>query len=204
MNQRLLPLALLVLPGIAGAWTLDKTPDLGDYWYPLGVAGNTSIYANSFVFNGSSSDASLTKLGVHLRLGGGSEAPLKYFLLADGGNAPTPTILSTGFGTVGTSSGSLVLLTQAMSSVTLVPGTRYWVAAQAQAAGGFYQVGAHTQNSVQSDNGTFWYSNPNSFSDWDGQGLTPEMGIYVETVPEPATMAALALGAGALARRRRR
>lgn len=195
----------LALGTVAQAWVLDKTPDLGDFWYPLGLEPDTTIYVNSFVFNGASTDVTLNKLGIHLRAPDGRGDELRYFLLKDAGNAPSATILSSGIGTVATSSPDLFLLKQDMEQIELTPGARYWVAAQAQDNSGlYYQVGGHTQNSVQSDDGTFWYSNYNDFGDYDGQGLTPEMAIYVETVPEPATLAAMGLGFAFLARRKRK
>lgn len=203
----ILAAGVAALSSFASAWTLDKLPDLGPYWHPLGNSPNTSIYANSFIYNGPSGET-LTTLGVHLRFQqDGNPDSLRYFLLQDAGNAPSAGILSTSTSDVSTNSNSLVLLTAGMSPFAMTNGVRYWVAAQGQGTGGgSYQVGASTQNSVQVDNGTFWYSNPNDFNNFDGQGLTPEMAIFVQTqaVPEPATMAILGLGLFAVAARRRR
>lgn len=188
----------------AFAWTLDKTPDFGAWWNPLGQQG-TPIYANSFIFNGGAGDNTLSKLGVHIRnQGTGAGQDLRFFLLADGANNPTSTILSTSLFDVQTNSPDLVLLTVDMGATNLTVGQRYWVAIEGLGGGETYQVGGHTQNSVQNDNGTFWYSNAGDLSNWDGQGLTPEMAIYVETVPEPASMIALGAGIAALVARRRR
>lgn len=188
----------------AFAWTLDKTPDQGNFWFPLGEGG-TPIYANSFIFNGAPADNVLSKLGVHIRNSGtGAGQDLRFYLLADGTNNPTPTVLSTSLFDVQTNSDVLVLLTADMGATNLTVGQRYWVAIEGQGGGEVYQVGGHTQNSVQNDDGTFWFSNPGDFGNWDGQALTPEMAIYVETVPEPATMIALGAGIAALVARRRR
>jgi hypothetical protein len=206
--KKLLSIAALGAVSAASfAWTLNKTPDIGPWWHPLGQGG-TPIYANSFIFNGSAGDSTLSQLGVYLMdmSGGAGGQDLTYYLLADSGNAPSATILSTSVGTVSTNATQLTLITANMTAVNLTPGQRYWVAARGMGNNqNTYQTGGHTQNSVQVDNGTFWYSNPDSFSNWDGQGLTPEMAIYVNTVPEPGTMIAIGVGvAGLIARRRRK
>lgn len=207
MKKLLFAIATATVASSSFAWTLDKTADLGPFWNPLGASPNTSIYADSFVFNGATGE-NLSQLGIHLlNTGAGHGQDLKYFLLADGGNAPTSTILSTSTANVQTDSNTLTLLTANMSGFAMTNGTRYWVAAQGQGNDvGFYQVGGHTQNSVQNDNGTFWYSNNNDLNNWDGQGLTPEMAIYVhsDAVPEPMTMLVLGAGVLGVARRRRR
>jgi hypothetical protein len=197
--------ALLAVASVcagASAWTLDKVPDIGPWWNPLGPTG-TPIYANSFIFSGGVGEETIVTAGLYLRTDG-SGPDVQMLLLADGGNAPTSTILSTSVGTVSTLSNTLTLVTAAMSPYAMTAGQRYWLAARSETGDGTYQTGGHTQNSIYADNGTFWYSNANDLNNWDGQGLTPEMAIYVDTVPEPATIAAFALGLGVLVARRRK
>ena len=52
---------------MASAYVLDKTPDIGPWWHPLGVSPDTSIYANSFIFTGANNDATLSQVGVYLQ-----------------------------------------------------------------------------------------------------------------------------------------
>ena len=182
---------------------VDKAPDLGEYWYPL---GGTPIYSDSFIFSGNTGD-SATVGGAYMRALGASPTTFQFLLLADAGNAPSSSILASSAFT-STNSGSLTLVTGALSANSLVNGTRYWLALSTVGGSGgdSYQMGGHTQNSIYNDNGTFWYSNAGDLNNWDGQALTPEMAIYVEAspVPEPATMAALGMGALALIRRKRK
>ena len=205
----LIAAALTMLSSFASAqWMLDKVPDRGPFWQPLGVSPATAIYANSLIYTGPNGQV-LTSMGVYIRersLSGVQGQDLRYFLLANGTNNPTGTILSTSTSDVSTNSATLVALSANMSPFSMVNGTQYWFAAQAQGNNSnVYQVGAHTQNSIYSDSGTFWFSNANDFNNWDGQARTPEMAIFVNSaVPEPASMAVLGLGFAALAARRRR
>jgi len=189
---------------------IDKTPDLGAFWLPLSApTAGTEVYTNSFIFTGGTGD-SATVAGAYMRSLGGTPTTFQFLLLADNSNSPSNSILASSAYT-STSSTDLVLVTGALSTNSLVNGSRYWVALSTwggDGAAGSYQVGGHTQNSIYNDNGTFWYSNADSGfgGAYDGQNLTPEMAIYVEAapVPEPATMAALGMGALALIRRKRK
>lgn len=208
MIKKTFILGLTLVAAASQAYVVvDKTADLGDFWNNIGPS-NTPIYTNSFVFNGATGDAA-TVAGTYLRVNGtsGVSSTFQFQLLADSGNAPSATVLASSAFTSTTSS-TLTLLTANLSANSLVNGTRYWLALNSVGGSGGdgYQVGGHTQNSIYNDNGTFWYSNAGSLSNWDGQNRVPEMAIYVEAapVPEPASMAALGLGALALIRRKRK
>jgi hypothetical protein len=205
MRKLGLTLVFGVLAAASQAYlVVDKAPNTSG-WLPLGLNG-TPIYANSFIFSGTTGDVA-TKLGGYVQWNGNGNTPqtFQFLLLADGGNAPTSTILAS---SAYTSSANLnmTLVTEDVTSSALVNGNRYWVALSCVGGSGddFYIMGGHTQNSVYNDNGTFWFSNPGDLNNWDGQGFTPEVGIYVEAapVPEPATMAVLGFGALAMMRRR--
>jgi hypothetical protein len=207
--SRFLPSALLLAATVvASAGTIDKQPDQGTYWHTVGAgSSNTKVYADSFIAP-ASGDLSLQSLGIWLQ-GGGSE--LKFQILADDGNKPNGGSVLSSSAVFSGNYGSLSLVTMPMSSLMLVPGQRYWAAASGVGLtpGTGYYVGGHTQNSGGIvDNGTFWYSNAADGLSFDGQGLTPEMAYQVNLtaapVPEPASMAALALGGCAVLRRRRK
>ncbi|MBX3118409.1 MAG: PEP-CTERM sorting domain-containing protein [Fimbriimonadaceae bacterium] len=184
---------------------VDKAPNTGG-WSPLGQLPFTRIYANSFIHSGATGDVA-TVGGAYVQSSGQDPSTFQFLLLADGGNAPTSTVLaSSAF--VSDNSGAMTLVTSALSSNSLVNGQRYWLALSAVGGSGVdaYSLGGHTQNSVYADNGTFWFSNAGDLNNWDGQAFTPEISIYVEAqpVPEPATMAVLGVGALALLRRRKK
>ncbi len=69
----------------ASAGVITKTPDLGNYWNPLGDNG-TQVYANSFVAD---ETGSVTELGLWLS-GGASDLRFQIFGSAGGvvGNGP--------------------------------------------------------------------------------------------------------------------
>lgn len=206
-------LAFVTLVGVtalSSAWSLDKTPNYqdGDFWRPLALP-QTGIYADSFIFTGATGET-LAELGVYLRdpdgNGGGN---IRFYLLQDGGNAPTSNILATSLVDVSTNSQTMTLLAANTTSFSMVNGVRYWVAAQAMTEADIYITGGHVQNSIYNDNGTFWFSNANDLNIWDGQALTPEMSIHVKTtgepsVPGPAAVVPFAVGLVAAARRRKK
>lgn len=204
--------ALASSPQISSASVIiDKIPDVGPYWNPIDAGGGTYVYANSFVFTGLTGTM-MDTVGVYLRAEGGTGDSFRFEVYADNGNAPDPSnVLGvTGYQTASNAAVALVTDTL-LAPISLTNGSRYWIAASVVGqpdTGGFYQIGGHTQNSIYPDNGTFWYSNDPSGIVFDGQALTPEMGIYAagtaQAIPEPATLAvfgALALGAFGVRRR---
>lgn len=204
MRKSLLVLAVAACAVVSHAYVVvDKIPNSGT-WVPLGPSG-TPIYTNSFIFTGATGDVA-TKLGGYVA-SGDSSPTFQFLLLADNANTPSSTILASSAYT-STTNTSLTLLTENVTSTPLVNGQRYWVALSSVGGTGtgWYSVGAHQQNSIYADNGTFWFSNAGDLNNYDGQAVTPEISIYVEAapVPEPATMAALGFGALALLRRRRK
>ncbi len=189
---------------------IDKTPDAGPFWSPLS-AGGTYVYANSFVFTGTTGTMAEVLGAYMLVQGGGTGSPFRFELLGDNSNSPDPFSVLAVTGYQQGSGSTLQLLTDSLLvPYALTNGTRYWVSASTvgQQGGSSYQVGGHTQNSIYADNGTFWYSNSSNGLSFDGQSLTPEMAIYVaggeSAVPEPATSATIAAGLGLLVFLRRR
>ena len=195
---------VLLLAAAANATTLTKSPDLGNFWQPLGSQG-TYVYADSFI---APSTGTVTDLGMWLN---GGSSSLVFEILADSGNSPNAAVVLASTGVMSFSLGSLTFEHAApASSSVLTAGQEYWFAGSTVGLGGSgnYNVGGHTQNSDGiTDNGTFWYSNNALGIGFDGQKLTPEMAFSVsiaEAVPEPASMALLGAGLCALSAFRRR
>jgi hypothetical protein len=196
--------------GLAGV-IVDKVPDLGPYWHPLGVPPATSVYADSFVFSGGP-DNLLATIGIYMQLWDSPPgSTFRFELLGDSSNAPDPSNVLGVTPYLSVSNTALELVTaDLLVPVALAAGTRYWITGSTvgQTGGGGYQVGGHTQNSIYPDNGTFWYSNDPNGIVFGGQRLTPEMAIYGATagtaVPEPAAYLTLLAGLAGLAVLRRR
>jgi hypothetical protein len=194
----------------AGVIIIDKVPDQSAYWHPLSGSG-TYVYADSFVFTGGPTDVATT-LGIYLLMETPSAvgSSIRFELWGDNGNSPDSTAVLGVTGYFQDAGPSLHLATaNLVTPVTLLAGSRYWVIGSAvgQTDQGSYQVGGHTQNSIYSDNGTFWYSNdPNGIS-FGGEALLPEMAIYVAgggNIPEPGTFFLLGAGLVSVALLRRR
>lgn len=189
---------------------IDKGPDQGPYWSPLSAA-STYVYADSFVFTGSTGTLAET-LGIYMLSQDGMGSNFRFELLADLSDAPDPNTVLAVTDYQQFNDPDLHLVTGSLLiPYALVNGVRYWVAGSTvgQSGGAGYQVGGHTQNSIYQDDGTFWYSNDAAGMSFDGQGLTPEMAIYVSNsapsaVPEPATYACVVAGLAVLALLRRR
>lgn len=211
MRRLLLGVALagmIAMPAVADTM-IDKQPDVGPWWNPLG-AGTTELYASDFI--APDTDTKVTTLGTWLEAytGGPDFAVVDFEIWgtdpSTGGPDFDNIICKTG--TMQTNVAALTLYT--MDVVTgpaiLTPGERYWFVASAWGLGdpsyGYYRVGGHTQNSAYQDNGTFWYSNYADDGYFDGQGLTPQMAFQVGLVPAPGALALLGL-AGLIGRRRR-
>jgi hypothetical protein len=184
---------------------IDKVPDVGPFWQPLGGSSGSYVYANSFVFNGTTGTM-LEMVGAYIQRinGTGLGTSFRFEVFADNANSPDAnTVLGT-TGFVQTANQTLSLLASTLlAPISLTSGTRYWIAASTvgQTFAGDYQVGGHTQNSIYNDNGTFWYSNNPAGQPFDGQNQTPEMAIYAAgtfaaAVPEPSTFALGGMGLG--------
>ena len=202
--------AVLMTAGTAKAGLIVKPPDQGAFWQPLGP-NSSYAYGNSFVADES---GPVDNLGLWLLsqggVGAGSDLSFEVWgsiggnvlLGPDSGNV----IVATGLTNFGGGTDTLDLYKfDVGGGGNLVAGQSYWFVASAVGANvnqGNYTVGAHTQNSVYQDNGTFWFSNDPNGNDWGGNA-TPEMAFSVNIVPAPAAIAMLGL-AGLVGTRRRR
>jgi hypothetical protein len=208
MSIKTAALIVLAAGSVAAADTsITKTPDLGNFWNPLGNNGATAVYADSFIApNGA--DVVPVRLGTWLDDLGTGGTDLRFEIWGDN-NGPNPFDVLATTGTVSPSTNGLTYVEAGVQNgaQALVPGQRYWYVSTAvgEAGSGYFQTGGHTQNSIYQDNGTFWYSNDPNGINFDGQNLTPEMAFSVTlgAIPTPATAALLGLGGLAAARRRR-
>ena len=211
-----IPLLALALAGLvampaAAATLIDKPPDQGPYWHPLSNnPSDTRIYASDFL--APEDDTIVDALGTWLLAyaGGPTFAVIDFEIWGTDPNTGGPDFdnVIAWTDTMQTDDPTLRLynLDVIGGPAVLNPGDRYWFVANCYDQGdpsyGSYQVGAHTQNSVYQDNGTFWYANYPEQGYFDGQGLTPQMAFQVSLIPAPAALALL--GLAGLARRRRR
>lgn len=202
--------ALVMTAGTAMAGLIEKPPDQGAFWQPLGP-NSSYVYANSFVAD---EDGTVDNLGTWLLsqggVGAGSDLSFEVWGSLGGNvlNGPDSGNVIAGTGLTDFGGGTATLdfyrLTPTFSG-NLTAGTSYWFIASAiggNQAEGNYQVGAHTQNSVYQDNGTFWFSNDPNGNVFGGNA-TPEMAFAVNIVPAPAAIAMLGI-AGLVGTRRRR
>ena len=194
---------------IQGAGLIEKGPDVGPYWFPLGSNG-TYVYANSFVMP---ENAAVTDLGFWAT-GGSPNLRLQVYgsIGGDPANGPDSTgVLATTDVIPGVSYASMTLIEAAVlgGGTPLAAGQTYWFGATTVGLGGtgYYQVFGHTQNSVYSDNGTFWYSNAPDGIYFDGRNNIPEMAFrvtYGEPIPAPRAILLGGIGAGLVGWLRRR
>ncbi len=202
--------AVMMTAGTAMAGLIEKPPDQGAFWNPLGPDGSY-IYADSFVAD---ETGIVDQLGYWMQsnagAGAGSEVAFEVYG-SIGGNAAlgpdsTNVIASTGLVDWGGGTDTLDFYSAAPAfSGVLTAGETYWFGANAiGGSGGSYIVGGHTQNSVYNDNGTFWFSNDPTGVDFDGQNNTPEMSFSVNIVPAPAAIAMFGIVGLVGTRRRRR
>lgn len=202
---------MIAMPALADTM-IDKQPDIGPWWNPLGNT-NTEIYASDFLAP-AGDDVVVTSLGTWLEyLGGGATPAILNFQIwgtdpSTGGPDFNNVIAWTD--TMSSDIPALTLYTMDVigGDAVLTPGERYWFIGNGYLLGdpsyGSYRVGGHTQNSAYQDNGTFWYSNNPEQGYFDGQGLTPQMAFQVGLgpIPTPGALALLGL-AGLIGRRRR-
>jgi hypothetical protein len=161
---------------------ISKPPDVGPYWHPLSPH-SSYVYADSFVNSGP--DTAPTVLGMWLQetLAPAPDVRFEVWAEAPGGGPDASAVLAT----TGTLSlpvtGVLTFFPAPVIGTpsTLTSGTRYWFVATCvgEAGTGEFTVAGHTQNSVISDNGTFWYSNDAAGVNFDGQNQLPEMAFEV-------------------------
>ena len=191
--------------------TIDKPPDVGPWWHPVGNnAGGSFVYADSFI--APDGDTTVDQLGTWLDAidyyGGPQHSEVALQVWGGGAAGPDWTQVIASTDPFSTETAGLNLYVQPVTTLNdqLTPGERYWFVLNGAGYGDpsydDYKVGGHTQNSVYQDNGTFWFSNDPNGQNVDGQNYTPEMAFQVYLVPEPASISLLGLGLLCLLRRR--
>lgn len=179
-------LSMLLLVSLASAGradtTIDKQPDVGPYWHPVGNGG-THVYADSFICP--PGDTGVVRLGTWLMPQGGEPYSVISLQVWGGGDAGPDCnrVLAKTDDFTAPDPGLNLHLRDAVASEDLVPGQRYWFVITGAHRGdpnnSPYQTGGHTQNSRYPDNGEFWYANDENGCSFDGQRNTPEMAFQV-------------------------
>jgi len=196
-------LAMLAMTiGVSADTIIEKDPDFGPWWNPLGNGG-TYVYADCFI--APAGDTQVTSLGMWLEpLGGepypegntgiagiqspgdkaqGGNSVLRFQVWGDAGGPNWAQVIATTEEFSTETAGLNFYSLPVNAGGSLVPGTKYWFVGTGVGMGnpalGAYRVGGHTQNSDYNDNCTFWYSNDPSGQNFDGQNLTPEMAFQV-------------------------
>ncbi len=192
--------ALAAIAGVASADIWDNG-DFGANISSVGGASGSDVYGQSFI---APADNVLVQFGMWLA-GGGADAPaVRIDLWADdGANNPDETNILVS-GTV--HQGDLADLTRidTFTSFALTPGDRYWVVINGiidQNSTGVYSSTWDGGTNTIPDGNMTW-SNDLGGS-WSGGIANGDFGVYIETVPAPASLALLGLG-GLVATRRRR
>ena len=195
---------LLTAPAAQADTIITKSPDLGPFWFPLQTKPSF-VYADSFV---APTSGTVSSIGIWFNdyQGDTSAQPIVFEVVGTasgpgGGPDTTDVLATTGVVTLDVTGPLSLYSATTTSSLDLVAGDTYWVAASevGLTGGGALQVGAHTQNTGGiMDNGTFWYSNDPAGISFSGPNL-PEMAFTVTVqgstpVPEPSTWALMLVG----------
>jgi|GEM_PF-1001622 len=174
-------IALLMALSAQAASTVHKPADAGAYWQPLST-GSSYVYADSFIAPESGTP---TSLGAFLLQSVAGVPSVRFEVWGDNNGPDSGNVIGATASFTPAVDGTLQFFSEPVATVldTMTVGEVYWFVATVvgePAAAGSYQVGAHTQNSVCVDNGTFWFSNDPAGISFDGQNLTPEMAFEVQ------------------------
>ena len=192
--------------GVSADTVVQKPPDIGAYWYPVGNAGSY-VYGDCFI--APVGDTNVTMLGTWLApftgeplvpaqdtrrpssqgdvlLGDPQTAVVRFQVwgTTGGGGPDWQQVLASSDPFSSNLAGlNFYSLPVTSGGGPLTPGVKYWFVVTAVGLGDPnwvpYQVGGHTQNSVYNDNCTFWYSNDVDGHVFDGTNNTPEMAFEV-------------------------